>query len=234
MSNILIFSDGASRGNPGPGGYGVIVVFPEEVVELGGKETPTTNNRMELTGVIEGLALLEQKQIADVSATVYTDSSYVVNGITKWVYGWQNNGWQTKGKTEVLNKELWQKLVDLSSSYEIEWKLLPGHAGIPANERCDVIATEFADNKKPPLFKGPRTQYPTSLEIKVDVQKADTKSRSKAKAYSYISMIDGDIKIHRTWAECEERVKGKKGARFRKTLSQDEEEDLIREWRKTS
>src|SRR5690606_23364939 len=108
----IIFSDGASRGNPGPGGYGVIVVLGDTVTELGGWEDRTTNNRMELRGVIAGLSLYVQKQTKE-NVTIYTDSSYVINGITKWVSGWQKNGWKTKTKADVFNRDLWEELVPL-------------------------------------------------------------------------------------------------------------------------
>lgn len=247
MNEVIIFSDGASRGNPGPGGWGTIVVYDSNLMskklnlksegdakgamvkELGGRETHTTNNRMELTAALEGLQLLQQKEIKNVLVTIYTDSSYTINGITKWVYGWQKNGWRTKEKKEVLNKGLWEALLGAASCYEVEWKLLPGHAGIPANERCDEIATTYADGKKPTLFSGPKKDYRVSLSIQIDAQKMQDKNRQRAKAYSYVSLVDGVVKTHKTWADCEARVKGK-SAKFKKVLSADEETRLIAEW----
>lgn len=229
----IIFSDGASRGNPGPGGYGVIVVDEDSVVELGGRSDRTTNNQMELTGVIEGLAYLKKKNETG-GVIVYTDSSYVVNGITKWVYGWQKNGWQTKAKESVLNKDLWQRLVEVSKGFDVDWQLLPGHAGVPGNERCDEIATSFADKNDVELFSGDRNNYQVSLDVTVDKSKLKEKSRKNQKAYSYVSRVDGMVKVHSTWAECEACVKGKKGAKYRKVASQAEEKELMEEWKKIS
>lgn len=229
----IIFSDGASRGNPGPGGYGVVVATDDSVAELGGRKDDTTNNQMELMGVIEGLTYLKNKnETGDV--TIYTDSSYVINGITKWMYGWQKNGWQTKEKKDVLNKEFWQRLVEVSRSFDIDWQLLPGHAGVPGNERCDEIATSFADKSEVELFDGSRNDYGVSLDVTIDESKLKEKSRKNQKAYSYVSLVDGKAQAHQTWAECEARVKGKKGAKYRKVFSKEEEEELIEEWKQIS
>ena len=108
---VIIFCDGASKGNPGPGGYGAVIVLPEgKVVELGGADKHTTNNRMELSGALKALEKVKDKK-EDI--IIYTDSKYVINGMTGWIFGWQKNNWQTKEKKEVLNKDLWEKLVDL-------------------------------------------------------------------------------------------------------------------------
>jgi len=228
----IIFSDGASRGNPGPGGYGVIVATDDSVTELGGRAEQTTNNQMELAGVIEGLSYLKNKHKTG-GVTIYTDSSYVVNGITKWVYGWQKNGWQTKTKDPVLNKDLWQRLVEVSHGFDINWQLLPGHAGVPGNERCDEIATSFADKSDIKLFDGDRGDYSVGLDVTVDKSKLKEKSRKNQKAYSYVSFVDGVVKTHKTWEDCEARVKGKK-AKFKKVLSAVEETELTAEWTRNS
>lgn len=233
QKKIVIFTDGSSRGNPGRGGWGAIINMEEEIIELGGREDPTTNNRMEMTAIAEALAYVQSIQTDTRPVRIYTDSSYVLQGMTKWVYSWQQNGWKTKDKKEVLNKDLWQELMGAASQLELEWILLPGHVGIPANERCDAIATSFADGHPTNLYKGPQNEYSVSLAVTVDKNKADNKSRSRAKAYSYVSLVDGKIKTHDTWAECEDRVKGKKNVRYRKVLSEAEEKDLISEWTQT-
>ena len=231
---ILIWSDGASRGNPGPGGWGVIIVSPEkEVVELGGGEKHTTNNRMELTGVISALYHVSKNNSANLArALIHTDSSYVINGITKWVHNWRRNNWLTSQKEEVLNRDLWEKLFALTQGKKIEWKYVAGHSGTPGNERCDEIATAYADGNNPSLYKGPLSNYSVPLFDLSAVSSANkkNKSRSKAKAHSYLSMIDGIIMKHKTWGECENRVKGKSGAKFKKALSVEEEEDIINDW----
>ncbi len=228
---ITIFTDGASRGNPGRGGWGSVVVTDNIVTELGGREDNTTNNRMELSAAINGLnAVLSSEEIV-----LNTDSSYVINGITKWVNGWIRNGWVTKTKEEVSNRDLWQKLVSASEGKKISWNYVGGHSGILGNERCDVIATSFADDEPTELYNGPFSKYHTQniLDLSKVVEKANKKSHSKAVAYSYVSMVDGKIEIHKTWAECEGRVKGKK-AKFKKAISSDHEREIIAEFTKAS
>ena len=242
---IIIFTDGASKGNPGPGGWGAIVVENTEgagkgrVIELGGGEKNTTNNRMEMMAVIEALThVFNNFKIKDQKIIVYLDSSYVLRGATKWVRGWQENGWITKGKKEVLNKDLWEKMSALLARKEsdnIEWELLSGHVGIAGNERADKISTDFAGASQPKLLAGPLNEYKIDiLNISHDATKKASKkkssSRSKAKAYSYISMVKGIIKTHPTWAECEAQVKGVSGTRFKKATSAEEEREIIAEW----
>jgi ribonuclease HI len=152
MNTVTIFTDGSSRGNPGPGGWGSIVLHGAIVTELGGGESHTTNNRMELTAVIEALEFVSKLTSnpstklragnSSLATTVNTDSSYVLNGATKWLSGWQKNNWKTKAKGEVLNQDLWERLADvLGELPKVSWNLIKGHSGVPANERCDVIAT---------------------------------------------------------------------------------------------
>ncbi|MEX2013771.1 MAG: ribonuclease HI [Parcubacteria group bacterium] len=151
---ITIYTDGASRGNPGPGGWGVIVLYPDRVVELGGRDPHTTNNKMELTAAIKALEFVLDKEI-----TLYTDSEYVTKGMTEWIKRWQQKGWRTAGKKPVLNQDLWQRLLELAEGRNVEWKYVAGHSGVPLNERADVIATTFADGFEPALYNGPRDQY---------------------------------------------------------------------------
>ena len=276
-NEILIWSDGSSRGNPGPGGWGVVIVSPEkEVVELGGGEEHTTNNKMELAGAISALSYVEKnissnlnhiglEQLDAVQGAsekrpshtsqygegasernneemrqilksyhilIHTDSSYVINGITKWVHNWRRNNWLTSEKEEVLNRDLWEKLFSLTQDKKIEWKYVAGHSGTPGNERCDDIATAYADGNNPSLYKGMLANYSVPLFDLSKVSSADkkSKSRSKAKAYSYLSMIDGIIMKHKSWEECEKRVKSKSGAKFKKALSAEDEEEILKEW----
>ncbi len=228
-----IFTDGASRGNPGPGGWAGIILDDGKVLEIGGREENTTNNRMEMTAAIETLKRISDNSKADQEIQLYTDSAYLLNGITKWVWAWQKNNWQTKTKEEVLNKDLWQRLLEVSKNKKIKWKKLPGHSGVPANERCDVIATSFADDKPIKLFHGDIKNYKIDLSIVKGNEKAiKLKSSKKIKAYSYVSEINGEIEIHKTWAECEARVKGKSGAKFKKTVSKSNEKEIIAEFSK--
>ncbi len=240
-TKITIFTDGSSRGNPGPGGWGSVVVESRKlkvessetfVTELGGGEKHTTNNRMEIKAAIEGISHAPK----GANILVNTDSSYVINGITKWIYGWKKNNWMTKAKEDVLNKDLWMRLDASMQSKKVEWKYVGGHIGILGNERCDHVATAFADGVKPKLYKGLLSQYdlPNILDISHNevslMKKKSSPSKSSAKAYSYVSMVSGVIETHKTWAECEKRVKGTKGAKYKKSFSEEDEAQIIDEF----
>ncbi len=236
MGSVLIFTDGASKGNPGPGGWAAIIIARERVTELGGREKYTTNNRMELRAAIEGLRACNREPAGE--RIVYTDSSYVINGITKWVHGWKKNGWKTKEKKQVVNQDLWQALdaTAAASGSEIIWQYVGGHVGIAGNERVDAIASDFADDKKVTLYHGGLESYGidvSSLEVNALKEKAKsaTTTRSKAKAYSYISRVDGTVMTHKTWGECAARVRGR-SAKFKKALSPAEEKEIIAEFSK--
>ena len=233
MKTTLIFTDGSSRGNPGPGGWGAIVIGETDVQELGGRVEQTTNNRMELSAVIYALEYVKVASGSRASVKVLTDSSYVLKGATEWLSGWQRNQWKTAAKQEVLNRDLWEVFLLASEGVRITWQLLKGHAGIPANERCDEIATAFADNKAPVLFSGPLDTYPVDFSLSGTFIPRAMKSRSKnGKAYSYVSRVDGVIQTHTTWKECEARVKGVPGARFKRADSAEDERTIIAEWKK--
>ena len=135
---VEIYSDGACRGNPGPGGWGAILRFNGVEKELFGGEAATTNNRMELTAVIRALEALKGPS----RAHVYTDSQYVQKGIKEWIHGWKRNGWKTAAKEPVKNKDLWIELDELRKKHEIEWHWVKGHAGHPENERADALANK--------------------------------------------------------------------------------------------
>ncbi|MES2223381.1 MAG: RNase H family protein [Patescibacteria group bacterium] len=238
MSKTIIFTDGSSRGNPGPGGWGTIVSYDElreaRVRELGGRNTNTTNNRMELTAVIEGIDFAVSKNLTE-DIVLYTDSEYVKKGATEWIHGWKRNNWRTSTKGEVLNRDLWERLSELLPKIKIEFKVIPGHFGIAGNERCDVIATTFADGVPDTLFNDVKEKYTVDLDATKQTfttKATKTKSSSSKKAYSYVSMIDGVVKTHATWAECEARVKGKTNARFKKVFSKEEEDVLVKSFSK--
>ena len=139
MKEVELFSDGACSGNPGPGGWGSILRFKGIEKELSGGEKETTNNRMELLAVINGLESLKEP----CKVKITTDSKYVCDAFLKdWLSTWQQNGWKTAGKKPVKNKELWEKLLALSQKHELSWSWIKGHAGHPENERCDKLAVE--------------------------------------------------------------------------------------------
>ena len=138
---VDIFTDGACRGNPGPGGWGVVLRLGSREKELWGGEAETTNNRMELTAVIRALEALNRP----VQARIHTDSQYVLKGMDTWIYAWKKNGWRTSDKKPVKNAELWQALDDLARRHQLEWVWIKGHAGHPDNERADALANRGID-----------------------------------------------------------------------------------------
>ncbi len=141
MSIVDIYTDGACRGNPGPGGWAAVLTFGEREKALCGAERLTTNNRMELMAVIGALEALKRP----VSARLYTDSQYVRRGITEWLANWKAKGWRTADRKPVKNQDLWQRLEALASAHRIEWHWVPGHAGVPGNERVDQLANAAID-----------------------------------------------------------------------------------------
>ena len=237
-SPIIAFTDGAAKGNPGPGGWGAIVVTPDRLVtELGGGAPHTTNNRMELSGAIAALRHVSDRPGR---VAIYTDSTYVIQGITQWVWGWRKRGWKTAQGTDVLNRDLWDELsalVGARARGEVHWCWVRGHVGTPGNERADAISVAFAQQQVPELYAGPIDGYPLPiLQLPDDTALpkrpagAPSSTRTKAPAHSYLSVVDGIPMRHRTWAECEGRVKGQSGARFKKTASADDESAILRSW----
>ncbi|HEX2794327.1 MAG TPA: ribonuclease HI [Croceicoccus sp.] len=139
-SRVEIFTDGACKGNPGPGGWGALLRKGGTEKELSGREKATTNNRMEMTAVIEALNALTRPCDVD----LYTDSKYVIDGITSWVHNWQKRGWKTAAKKPVLNEDLWRAMLDAAAPHAIRWHWVKGHAGHPENERVDTLASDQA------------------------------------------------------------------------------------------
>ena len=142
MKHVEIYTDGACRGNPGKGGWGAILKYGDKIKEISGGERETTNNRMELTAAIEALKLLKEP----CQVTLTSDSKYLIDAIQKkWIDSWQKKGWKKADKSPVLNVDLWQALLEQLSRHEVEFVWVHGHAGHEYNERCDVLATTFAD-----------------------------------------------------------------------------------------
>jgi ribonuclease HI len=140
--SVVIYTDGACKGNPGLGGWGALLRWKEHEKELFGGERDTTNNRMELTAVIQALMALKSRcQVA-----VYTDSAYVKNGITTWIHSWKLRGWRTADKKPVKNVELWQRLETLAAQHDVQWHWVRGHDGDPGNERADALANRGVDS----------------------------------------------------------------------------------------
>ncbi len=233
---IFVFADGACSGNPGPGGWGAILVFPDgHVTELGGRAAPTTNNKMELTAVLSALRRLEKR---GGEIEIYTDSTYVIHGITRWIWGWRNRNWKTAEGKPVANGEIWkllfQEVTKRIPMGKIHWNYVKGHSGIPGNERVDVIAVEFSQGHRPTLYDGPLLRYDVpvhDLPENTEVPEPKLKNREpKAQPYSYLSIVGGVPMRHLTWAECERRVKGHSGAKFKKAMSAEQEKAILKEW----
>jgi ribonuclease HI len=142
VADVEAFTDGACRGNPGPGGWGVLLRYGDSIKELFGGERSTTNNRMELMAAIQALESLNR----ECSVTLTTDSVYVKNGITEWIAKWKRNGWKTANKKPVKNVDLWQRLDQAAQNHEVTWHWVKGHAGHPENERADQLANRGIDN----------------------------------------------------------------------------------------
>ncbi|MFA6585895.1 MAG: ribonuclease H [Candidatus Paceibacterota bacterium] len=166
-SKIIIYTDGAARGNPGPAGWGAIIIDGKKVFEIGGASKHATNNQMELTAPIEALKYMKNSGIYPHPASpygrgrskegvfeVFSDSKYVILGITEWIFNWQKNNWRNAAKKPVLNKELWEELYELTKLFKIKWIYVEGHNGNKWNERADEIATNFADGNEIRLKNG--------------------------------------------------------------------------------
>lgn len=232
QSKTIIFTDGACSGNPGPGGWAGIVVSPSQrVTELGGGEAATTNNRMEMMAVLQALQFSPESDSID----IYTDSTYVIRGITQWIWGWRRRGWKTAEGQDVSNKDIWEELaraVQKVGEKKISWKYSRGHSGIPGNERCDEIAVAFSTGRRPVLFDGKLSDYTIdimNLPTKTDLPEMKKPGEKKA-AFSYLSNIGGIVYRHRDWGSCEKRVRGQSGAKFKKTTSSENELEVLKSW----
>ncbi|AGH96198.1 ribonuclease HI [Pseudobdellovibrio exovorus] len=241
-NSIVIYCDGACSGNPGPGGWGSIVILEQSVVkELGGGHPATTNNRMEMSAVIAALnysrILATQQKIESIQ--VFTDSVYVIRGITQWIHGWKKRGWKNAANEEVSNRDLWIELdqavasVKPTISGQIEWNFVKGHSGIAGNERCDEIAVAFSKNNYIELYEGNAAAYlfdVTQLPEKKPLpeMKKNSSSGSSTSAW-YLSYVNGVFRRHATWGECEAVVKGRP-AKFKKVTSEAEEDAIKKSW----
>ena len=133
---VTMYTDGACSGNPGPGGWGTVLIYGKHRMEMSGGEAETTNNRMEMMAVIRGMEALKRPSEVD----IYTDSTYVLKGITEWLAGWKKNGWRTAARKPVKNVDLWQRLDEALDRHEVNWIWVKGHSGVPENERADELA----------------------------------------------------------------------------------------------
>jgi ribonuclease HI len=238
--DVVAFTDGAAKGNPGPGGWGTVLwIGGQTVCELGGAGGRTTNNRMELVAALSALEWIAGSEGGAASLTIATDSTYLLKGVTEWIASWKRRGWKTLDKQDVANRDLWERIDALASAGpRPKFRYVPGHAGFPGNERADEIASEFALGHQPKLYVGTYEGYGFDLARLPDPN-APMRSASKTKtggaksakkAHSYVSVVDGVVATHASWSECERRVKGRSNARFKKTASAAEERALVAEW----
>ncbi len=231
---LIVYTDGASRGNPGKGGWAAVLMTDKEVVEIAGARDPATNNQMELEAVVQALALAIKKY-KGYTVVLHADSAYVLNGIHSWLDGWVRNNWiAATTKKPVENKQYWQKLLTFRDTLGRHLHLVKvaGHSGHEFNDRCDELAVAYALGKKIPLFKGAYTKYIAQLAEtppKSAPKKAPSANKGK-EAYSYVSFVGGKVHVDKTWAACEKRVKGAKGAKYKKVFSKAEETDLVQDY----
>lgn len=234
---VVLFTDGACSGNPGPGGWACILADAQgRVRELAGREDRTTNNRMELTAVIEGL---RAAQGLPGPAVVHTDSSYVIGGITAWIRNWKRRGWRTAEGEPVKNEDLWRALdaaVAARGEGGTQWRWVRGHSGHDANERCDELAVAACRKAPLELYRGPLLGYPHgSLAPSEAAAMPERRERSRAPGEAqgpavYLSLLEGRLERHASWKDCESRVKGRSGARFKKVRSPSEERETLKAW----
>ncbi|NJK78664.1 MAG: ribonuclease HI [Chloroflexaceae bacterium] len=220
---IRIVTDGACKGNPGAGGWAALIIYTDNRIdELGGREPRTTNNRMELQAVIEGLRHVP----ADVPVEVITDSKYVLQGATKWVHRWRQHDWQTVQGTSVENRDLWEALADLAGQ-RVQWQHVYGHTGDVYNERANTIAQAYAAGRTPP----PRSvQLPTATEHTSDTGLLSRIEQARPAPTTYLSLVRGKVERHTTWDACKARTHGVPGARLKKCKSAAEELATVRAW----
>ncbi len=233
---IFIYCDGACSGNPGPGGWAAVIIYPGGLVrELGGGQRPTTNNRMEMLGAIAALSAVRNRPEP---VKLYTDSGLLISGITKWIRGWRRNGWLTAAGKPVVNRDLWERLDLLAQARKrrLAWGHVKGHAGHEINERCDAIAVAFSKGTRAGLYDGPAVGCGYSLpgpgpEHLREPSAGGRSSSSKPKTGGYyLSFVAGRLERHITWDSCRQRVHGVSGARFKKVASAEEEREVLKLW----
>lgn len=232
-SQIIIYADGACKGNPGPGGWGAVICKDfVSVKEIGGYANWVTNNRMELTAAINALkeVIAEKRDII-----ICTDSSYVINGITKWIPTWIKNNWLSSTNEPVANQDLWQLLMNITNQIDqkrIRWQYTKGHAGIPGNERADTIASAFSLQKPVTLYSGSYQEYSFDLTLPLanEIKSKQSPIKNKSEKTIYLSLINGNLQEHATWEECSKRVLGKKGALFQKARNPQEVAEILKKW----
>lgn len=242
-SEIWIYTDGACSGNPGPGGWAfTLCEFNSgEVIEGMGHEARTTNNRMEMESVIRALEAVKPIAPSRARLRIFSDSKLLIEGATKWIHGWKKRGWTKADGQPVLNRELWEKLDAALAACpaKVEWTYVAGHSGIPGNERVDELAVAGSKFQTPALYRGSIEGYSLRKIFQEEPDGTDARdlgTRGAAKSGGpkgpavYLSYVKGELQRHATWAECEKRVKGVAGAKFKKVQSPSEEAATLKGW----
>ncbi len=211
MNTVDIITDGACSGNPGRGGWAAIIIDGAHHTEYSGSDPHTTNNRMELQAAITGL----QQAPTQRQLRVITDSQYLINGITKWVKGWQKNGWKTRENQPVENRALWELLIAVNGTHVV-WQHVKGHAGDPLNERANTLAQiQAGSGSGTPLATPkltPHTPSPTGFPC-------------------YLSLIGSTLQRHDTWESCQRTIHGVSGAKFKKLANQQQYDTQLKSWK---
>ncbi|MBS1986204.1 MAG: viroplasmin family protein [Bdellovibrionales bacterium] len=246
---IWIFADGACSGNPGPGGWAAVLCAfapnkdQSQVLELVGAAPATTNNRMEMTAVLEALRAARTLVAAKTPVTVFSDSKLVLQGITQWRFGWKKRGWKKADGEEVMNRDLWEELDAELATFPapLEWHHVPGHSGVEGNERVDELAVAACKGQSPALYRGALADYVArGMFAQAPAEARDARTLTSGSSgggpaipkgpATYLSYVGGRLERHSTWAECEKRVKGVAGAKFKKVSSATEEGQTLMAW----
>ncbi|MBI4180283.1 ribonuclease HI [bacterium] len=214
-----IYTDGATSGNPGPSGWGAVLISEGRREEIGGFEAHSTNNRMELTAVIEALRRVPENAGAD----VHSDSAYVVNGITQYIHTWRRNGFLTAAKKPVENRDLWETLDDLSGKRRVRYIKVEAHAGDPENERANDIAQAFSKGARVSLHSG-TADAPARKKLR------DVNAPAHLVFPAYIVFRGGSLTAYRTWDDCKTDVEGRRGARYKKCKTRKEFDYTLEKW----
>ncbi len=234
-NKYVIFADGACSGNPGPGGWGAVLYSPKGIIkELGGFSQSTTNNKMELSAAIESLKYLKS---VNSEIIFYTDSSYVLNGITKWVWGWLKKDWKSSQGQDVSNKDFWIELLNCIKNKKIDWRYCPGHSGITGNEIADQIAVSFSKTQYYNLYYGSEESYSHTIfplpELYPIPSMGGTNTNFNKKSNEkpfYLSYSNGVVFLHNDWSSCQSCTQGISGAKYKKLKNQDEVNATLKSW----
>lgn len=218
---VIIYTDGACSGNPGPGGWGAIIIYNQKVQELGYfSEQPTTNNRMEILSIIESLKWIQRFKIKS-NLCICTDSQYVINAMTKWIFGWIRNDWKTAAGEEVKNQDLFKELNQILKLVTYRFQYVPGHAGYWGNERADQIAVAFSKQQSVDLYSGSWSNYEYSTQPMMAnissnlVSKASNKA-SPAVKVGYVVWDYQTLSFFTEWTACAKVTQGRAGVKFKK------------------